>query len=196
MKTSNAVLFLAGVGAGRAALAYWQHREMIALKTAAMHQAMLSDMAADPALTGFYAPYEGVPEDQRVREIHVNRQLALLEAKFRVGRLTHEELKINIWNLAEHPAARDYWQRSGEFRLYEATTSDRTARRFTQLLKESFDAAVHRHERLAAALVDAAREADAEDEQRRTQLADDEHQNDTVAAEAEHQGDSERELAP
>ncbi|MEV6404097.1 DUF6082 family protein [Streptomyces bobili] len=138
-KTSRAVLVTAAVGIGvvRILQAERYHRRRLTLHAAQMHQALLSEVASDEALrAAWVTPGEKLSSDDYALLVHCNRQVSLLSAKFRVGLLNRNTLRVQARWLMERKIGRAFWREFGAFREQEA--KDRVDRVFNQILGDEY----------------------------------------------------------
>ncbi|UFQ99875.1 DUF6082 family protein [Streptomyces sp. Go40/10] len=135
MKTSHALVTLAGIGVARLVQAERQGRRELVLWATEIHQMFCKDTATVPELREAWTG-EGVPAGEYAQFVHANRSLAFLSAKFRVGLLTPRTLRVQARAVMELPVFRAYWERFGSFR--EAEAGDRTDRRFNEILDTEY----------------------------------------------------------
>ncbi|MEU3499914.1 DUF6082 family protein [Streptomyces hundungensis] len=148
MKTAHATLILAAVGAIGVGLSHRHHRQQLDLQAVAMHQAWLQEAVNSPKLQELWATAQGeLSAEEHVDLWQANRVIAFLCAKFRVGLLTKDSLRVQARHVMKVPVGRRYWEIFGAFREEEAT--DSVTRRFNAIMNDEY-AAVSGSDALAA----------------------------------------------
>ncbi|MEU6475322.1 DUF6082 family protein [Streptomyces sp. NPDC047017] len=135
IRTSTAILVVAAIGAVRIVQAERQARRQLVLHAAELHQAYCRDTAADHLSSGEWG--EGLSPEEAAQHIHANRLISFLSAKYRVGLLKDDDLRVQAHASMKRPSVRSYWEQNGSFRQEGA--KDRIDRRFNEIMYGVFD---------------------------------------------------------
>ncbi|MDH6705420.1 hypothetical protein P3T27_002130 [Kitasatospora sp. MAA19] len=114
MKSSRAVLILAGVVAVQTAVGYFQHRERVQLDLGLGHQQLVEAESVNPQV-----------DEARKADLRANRVLTFIGLKHQLRVMGLAELRVNLKEAAKATIQKDYWQRHGGFRRDEADASGR-----------------------------------------------------------------------
>lgn len=136
MKTSNALLLLAAVGAIRIVQSERHQRQQNQVAVTELHHARLTHLISHPHLAQDWAP-EGMTEEEFARLLSENAQLVSLSLRHRLGLLRGRQLRFVADAFMARPAGRLYWRHFGPFRTQEAD-GDRCSERFTAALEDAY----------------------------------------------------------
>ncbi|MFJ7907486.1 DUF6082 family protein [Kitasatospora sp. NPDC096204] len=136
MKVSSAVLLLAGAVVGQAAVGYYQHRQRVEMDLGLDHQQRINESLADDEYRAFGSEAGSLKEQKA--NLRVNKILAYLSLRWRMGVITREELRVNLRSLVDDSTAQAYWRQWGAFRLDEAMAGDWRLRAIGRELVKAF----------------------------------------------------------
>ncbi|MFD3905714.1 peptide transporter permease SapC [Streptomyces sp. CB04723] len=128
MKTSNAVLIaaasVAAVGVAQLVQKDRQRKQTIDAALSRIQIGWLTRASQDEQEAARWAP-EGVEPKQYQRMLSGNRMLCQLSLRWRLGLVTHRQLKLYADQLMMNVTCRDYWKQFHSYREAEAQGNKR-----------------------------------------------------------------------